>query len=151
MQAGGRDANENVATVMASVLGRTGRTRHGTDRKAGKVEIAARIKARHLRRLATDQRAAAFNASVRNTLDNRRRRVHIQFSGRVIVEKEQWLGSLHDDVVDAHRDRILSNSSEPPGFDGDFELRAHAIRGATSSGSLRPAAFRSNTPPKPPR
>ena len=53
----------------------------------------------------------------------------IELAGREIVEKEQRLGALHDDVVDAHRDEIDADRVENAALDRDLDLGADAVVG----------------------
>ena len=53
----------------------------------------------------------------------------VELAGREIVEKEQRLGALHDDVVDAHGDEVDADGRMAAGIDGDLELGADAVIG----------------------
>ena len=53
--------------------------------------------------------------------------VRIEFSCREIVEEKQWLSTLYDQIVDAHRDKIDADSVVDAGFNGDLELGADAV------------------------
>ena len=74
----------------------------------------------------------------------------VELAGGEIVEEEQRLGALHDEVVDAHRDEVDADRVVHAGLDGDLELGADAVGGRDQDRILKPAAFRSNSPPKPP-
>ncbi len=77
--------------------------------------------------------------------------IGIELAGGEIVEEEQRLGALHDEIVDAHRHEVDADAVMDAGVDGDLELGADAIIGGDQQRDpSKPAAFRSNTPPKPP-
>ena len=105
--------------VIASVFGRVRRVPPRRP-QIPRVEIPAGVEARHLGRLAADQRAARFGAGLRDALDDRCAASTFSLPAGVVVEEKQRLRALHHDVVDAHRDKVLSESAETPGFDGDL-------------------------------
>ncbi len=91
-----------------------------SDAEAGEVVVAGRIHARHLGRLAADQRAAGLAASFGDRRDHGRCNGIVELAGRVIVEEEQGLGALDDEVVGAHRDEIDADARRG----GRFRSRA---------------------------
>ena len=97
------------------------------DDEAGDVVLAVGVEARHLGGFAADQRAAVLAAAARDAgddlLGDRRR----QPPGRQVVEKEQRLGALHQDVVDAVVDQIGADGVVPAGHERDLELGADAV------------------------
>jgi hypothetical protein len=99
----------------------------GADSKAGEVEILAVIHARHLGRLAADQRRPGHAAAPGDAGEDRHARRRLELRRGEIVEEEQRLGTLDDEVVDAHRHEIDADSVEDAGVDGDPELRPDAI------------------------
>src|SRR6185437_836674 len=101
----------------------------GAHREPGEVVIALRIHARHLRRLAPDQRAADLAASARDAGNDGAARRHIELAGGEIVEEEQRLGALHDEIVDAHGDEVGADGVVATGGYGNFELGADAVGG----------------------
>ncbi len=82
---------------------------HRADAEARKIIVAGGIHARHLGRLAADQRAAGLEAALRDRGDNRLGDSGVELAGREIVEEEQRLGALDDEIVDAHGDEIDSD------------------------------------------
>ena len=75
-----------------------------------------------------------------------------QAAGGEIVQEEQRLGALHDEVVDAHRDQVDADRRRAcPSRSRSSAWCRRRRCVATSSGSVKPAAFRSNSAPKPPR
>ena len=53
----------------------------------------------------------------------------IELAAGKIIEKEQWLGALHDEVVDRHGDEIDADRVMPSGLDRDLDLGADAVGG----------------------
>ncbi len=51
----------------------------------------------------------------------------VELLADVVVEEEQRLGTLDQDVVDAHRDQIDADRVVPAEREGELELGAHAI------------------------
>ena len=99
------------------------------DGKAGEIVVARRVKARHFRRLAADQRRAGLPAALGDAGDDGARHREIELAGGEIIEEEQRLGALHDQVVDAHGDEVDADGLVPPGLDGDLDLGADAVVG----------------------
>ena len=134
-------ADHDVARAHVLGLGQDVPALDRADGKSREIEIVLGVKARHLRRLAADQRAAGFAAGLGDAFDDDRRIVDVELSARVIVEEEQRLGALHDDVVHAHGDEILAERLKAARLDGDPELGADAVRrgdqhGIVKAGSL---------------
>src|SRR5262245_63587520 len=77
-----------------------------TDAEAGKIVILTGIKARHLRRLAPDQRTAGKPAALANTCDDGARRRQVELAAGKVIQKEQRLGALRQNVIDAPGDAI---------------------------------------------
>ena len=127
MHAGGGQAEQQVtdhdpAREQGAALGRA-------DGEAGEVVVAARVEARHLRRLTTDQRRPGLAAAGGDALDDRRADMRIEPPRREIIEEEEGFGALHHEVVDAHGDEVDADARVPPGLDGDLHLRADAVVG----------------------
>ena len=61
---------------------------HHADNGAAHVVFALLVKARHLRRLAADERAIVFRARAGEALDDVREHVRLQFAGAEIIEEE---------------------------------------------------------------
>ena len=100
---------------------------HSAHSKAGQVILAIRIHRRHLGRLATDQSTTSLLAALRNALDDGGRRRHIEFAAGEIIEEKQWLGTLHQDVVDAHGDQVDADGVVPVQMEGQTQLGADTI------------------------
>jgi len=60
-------------------------------------------------------------------LDHGRGHVDVEPSGRVVVEEEQGFGTLHHDVVHAHRNQVDADAVVPAQFLGNPELRSDAV------------------------
>ena len=100
---------------------------HGAHGEAGKVVIVALIDARHFRGLAADQRATRLAACRRDAFHHRRTDRRIELAASEIIEEKQWLGALHDEVIDRHGDEIDADRVVAGGFDRDFDFGADAV------------------------
>ena len=101
----------------------------GADAEACEIVVAGGIHARHLRRLAADQRAAGEPAALGNTGDDALGHAVVELAGGEVVQEEQRLGALDDQVVDAHGDQILADAVMTVVIDGEFYLGADAVVG----------------------
>ena len=54
---------------------------------------------------------------------------HVQAAGGVVVQKEQRLGALDHQIVDAHGDQVDADGVMQAAGDGDLQLGAHAVGG----------------------
>ena len=99
----------------------------GADREAGEVVVAVGVHARHLRRLAADQRAAGLRQPSAMPATTARACVDVELAGGEVVEEEQRLGALHHDVVDAHRHQVDADRVVDARLDRDLELGADAV------------------------
>jgi hypothetical protein len=63
--------------------------------------------------------------------------------------EKQRLCPLADQIVHAHRDQIDADRVHMAGINGDAQLGAHAVGGRHQNRVAIPAAFRSNSAPKP--
>ena len=96
--------------------------------ETGEIVVAGPIETGHLGGLAAGEGAPSDLATLRNTDDHPLGHIHIEFRRRVIVEKEEWLGTVDEHVVHAHGDQILANLVVAIMLDGEPEFRAHAVR-----------------------
>jgi hypothetical protein len=92
------------------------------------------IHARHFGGFTADEGAAGDAAALGNALDDAGAGGDVELAGGVVVEEEQRLGTLDDDVVDAHGDEVDADGGVAAGFDGDPELGADAIVGGDEDG-----------------
>ena len=99
------------------------------DREAREIVVAAGIEAGHFRCLAADQRRASLQAALGDALDDRFALLGIELAGGEIVEEQQRLGALHNEVVDAHGDKVDADRVVPTRLDGDLQFRADAVVG----------------------
>ena len=95
--------------------------------KACEVVFAIGVHTRHFGRFAADQRAAGEFATVSDALDNAFGRVDVELSATEVVKEEEALGTLHEDVVDAHGDQILTHRIMTVKLEGEHELCSHAV------------------------
>ena len=120
---------ENDVSGFDRVAGQRLRALDGADAEAGEVVIALGIHARHLRRLAADERTAGLPATVGNRSDDRLCDGRIELPGREIVEEEERLGALDDEIVGAHRDEVDADAGMIARIDGELELGADSVIG----------------------
>jgi hypothetical protein len=99
----------------------------GPDGEAGEVEIPAGVEAWHLGGLAADERRAGHAAALGDAGDDPSPGGGVELSRREIIEEEEGLGTLHDEIVDAHRDEVDADRVEDTRVDGDLEFRPDAV------------------------
>ena len=128
----GRPSTTSPACVSAAVDDAV--FLHDAHAEAREVVILAVVHAGHFRRLAADQRAARLHAALDDAGDHTLADRDIERTGREIIQKEQWLGALHHDVVHAHGHQIDAHGVVPAGVDGEAQLRADAIRAGDQHG-----------------
>ena len=121
----------------------------GADAEAREIIVGIAVQARHFRRLAADQRAAALAATLRDTGNDAAGVVDVEFSGGEIVEKEQRLGALDDQIVDAHGHKIDADRIVQPGIDGNLQLRANAVIGRNQDRIAKAGRLQVKQPAKP--
>ena len=120
---------EHDVTVGDPVAGEQPATLHRTHGEAGEVVIALGVEARHLRRLAADQRTARLPATFGNAGDDGAAVLHRQPRRGVIVEEEQGLRALDDEVVDAHGNQVDADRLVPVTSDRQLQLGADTVGG----------------------
>jgi hypothetical protein len=76
---------------------------------------------------AADQRAARDLATARDSLDHFGRDANVEPLADEVIQKEERLGSLDQDVVDAHRDQVDADRVVPVERERKLELRADAV------------------------
>ncbi len=59
--------------------------------------------------------------------DHGRRRIHIEPAAGEVIEEEQRLGTLYQDVIDAHRHQVLADRVVAVPLEGQLELGADAV------------------------
>ena len=85
VQAARCDADDHVAAFDGFLAVKHTGFFHHADDGAAHVVFARLIKARHLRRLAADERAVVFRARAGEALDDVRENVRLQFAGAEII------------------------------------------------------------------
>ncbi len=96
-------------------------------RETGEVVLALRIHARHLRRLASDERAAGLLATPGDALDDLRGGADVELAAGEIVEEEKRLRALDENVVDAHRHEVDAHRVVAAELECQLELGAHPV------------------------
>jgi len=102
--------------------------------KARQVVLAVGIEAWHLGGLAADQRAAVVFAGIGNAFNHFLGDLGLQLAGGEIVHEEQRSGALDGDVIDAMIDQVGSDGGVQPHFEGNLQLRSHAIDAGDQDG-----------------
>ena len=126
MDARGGEAEHDIAG--GDIAARQERiTLGGADGKAGKVVVAGLVETGHFGGLAANQRAAGLLASGRHAHNHLRADVWRKLSTGEVVEEEQWLGTLHHEVVDRHGDEVDADGVVPAGLDRDFQLGSDPV------------------------
>jgi cardiolipin synthase (CMP-forming) len=119
-----------------------------TDGEAGQIIIVAVIDPGHLRSFAANQSATRLAASNTNTGNDRRADFRLKFAASIIIEEEKRLGTLYDQVIDAHCDQVDSNRVVTPGFDRDLKLGTNAVGCRDQNGVAVADAFKVKDPAK---
>ena len=104
------------------------------DDGADQIVITRRVHPRHLRRLATNQRATSRRARLREPIDDLIEYARRQFAHADVIQKEQGLRAQHGDVVDAMVDEVLADGVVAVHHHGDLQLRADAVHAADQHG-----------------
>ena len=126
MQAGRRQANQRIAGDNRATVDHA-RLLDDADDEAGDVVFAVGVEARHLRRLAAEQRAPVLAAAARHAADDLLGDIRRQASRREVVEEEERLGALHEDVVDAVVHEVGADGVVAARHERDLELGADAV------------------------
>ncbi len=99
------------------------------------------IHAGHFCGFSADQRAAGLTASFSDAFDNGRSLGDVERPGSEVIEEEQRLGTLDDEVVDAHGDQIDADGIVDACFDGDAKLGADAVIGGNQNRVGKPCGL----------
>ncbi len=126
MQPGGGESNENIAFPDAGAV-QEARTLHHAHDEARQVVLADGVEARHLRRLATEERAGILPAGDGHAANHLLRDVLVQHPGREVVQEEERPRALHQDVVHAVVHQALAHRVVPIRRERDLELGAHPV------------------------
>src|SRR5205809_982260 len=97
--------------------------------ESGNIVFAVRIKSRHLRCLATQQRATILTTTVRDALDDARNGFRRELASCDVIEKEKRTRALHQNVVDAMVHEVATDRIVNAGREGDLQFGSNAIRG----------------------
>src|SRR5579864_320128 len=100
---------------------------HNANNEAGKIIFAARIEARHLRRLAADQGAIIMAASLGHSFYHFFHYARIEHAGSQVVHEEKWSCALHGNIVYAVVDQIGAHGVMQLHHERYFQLSAYAV------------------------
>ena len=128
------DTDQQVTGLLVLQTGQDRAALYSADGKAREVIIAARIHAGHFSRLAADQGCSSLLAAFCDAFDHSGRGHDVQLAGGEVVEEHQRLGTLGQQVIDAHAHQIDADCVMPSGFNGDLQLGADAVRGRDQQG-----------------
>ena len=101
---------------------------HRAHDESRQIVFARRIKIRHLRRFAADQRAVRFLRGAAHSFDHLLHYARIQFAHRQVIEEKKRLGALRQNVVHAVVQNIRAHGGMNAGSKCDLQLGAHAVR-----------------------
>ena len=101
----------------------------GADCEAGKVVHPPRIDAGQLRGLAAGKGTSRQPAPLDNSPQDIEGMVGVQATGGKVVQKEQWLRTLHQKIIDRHRDQIDPDPVVSADSIGQQELGSYPVGG----------------------
>ena len=126
MEPRGRQPQKHVVRAHP-IAGNDPRPLHDADGKARDVILSGRIKAAHLRRFAADQGAARLFTRPRHAFNDRSHLLRQELSHRQIIEKKERFRSRRENIVHAHRHRVLPDGVVPIQKKRQPQLRPHAV------------------------
>jgi len=135
VQAGGRQANENV-TWTDTLSGNQLVAVDDADDEASEVVFAVSVEAGHLRGLATNEGAAILLACLRQPSDHLLNDLIFEAAGREGSRERRGAQPLNRNVVDAVMDQVLPHCVMDAELEGDLEFGADAIRAGDQHGAL---------------
>ena len=113
----------------------------GADGETCQIVVSIGIHAGHFGRLAADQGAARSPAPLGDPRHQPAADLHVQATTGIIVQKEQGLGALDHDVVDAHRHQIDPDGVGDPGLDRHLQFRADPVGARNQDGVAEPGGL----------
>ena len=115
--------------------------------EAGQVVAARTVEARHLRRFAPQQGAAALAAAIGDALHHLGQRLGAEPARGDVIEKEEGGGAAGDHIVHAHRHQIDAHPVVNAMGLGQFKLGAHPV-GAGHQQGVAQAGGQAAEPPE---
>ena len=106
------------------------------DRKAREVVFDFGVHAGHFGGFAADQCATGQLAPLGHTRHDARGNVDVKLSAGVVVEEEKTLCALHQNIVHAHRNEVLTDRVVAAEAEGEHQLRTHTVRTGDEDGVL---------------
>ena len=108
--------------------------------------LAVLVEAGHLRRLASEQRAAVLPAGLSEAFDDLHGHIRIEAAGCKVVEEEERLGALDEDVVHTVIHEIDADRAMRPGHEGDTQLGPDAVGARDEHGIGRSRSIQMEQP-----
>ena len=133
MHAVGREAQDHVA-VGDGVQRQEPAALGGANREAREIVITRGEMARHLGGLAPNERTARHGATFADASDHALGDSWIELARGDVIEKEEGLGPVGDEIVDAHGHQIDPHRFVTTRRDGHHELRAHPVGARDENG-----------------
>ncbi len=106
------------------------------DGEAGQVVFAGGVHVGHFGGFATNQRTTGEFAALGDAFDHSGGRADVELAAGKVIEEEQRFRPLHEDVVDAHRDKVLPHRVMAVELEGQLQLGADAIGTRNEHGLL---------------
>ena len=137
VQAARRKRDEQIARPDAALVRLMAALDNSND-EASKVVFAGGVHVGHLRRFASDERAASLARGAAHAIENLFDHARVDAAHGEIVEEKKWRGSLRENVVDAVIENVRADRGMNAHRRGDFQFRANAV-GARDQHGIAPA------------
>lgn len=99
------------------------------------------VHSRHLGGLSSDQSASSLQTTLGDTLDDIGRDRHVQLAARKVVEEVERLGTLNNQVVDAHGHEIDTDGRVLADIERNPQLGSDTVRTGHQNGIPKPGAL----------
>jgi hypothetical protein len=105
------------------------------------VRLTRMVHSRHLGSLSSNQRTSSLQTTLGDALDDIRGNRHVQLGARKVVEEVERLGTLDNQVVDAHRHEINTDGRMLADIERDSKLGSNTVRTGDQNGIPEPSAL----------